>query len=148
MRISDRDNGYARLMVNVRKLSRGRTINVGVTDSPHAGSGLPTSTIGAIHEFGLGHVPQRSFLRGWVDENEQGWFASLKERVYRALLGDGAYADGFGQYAVDGVRARMRLGIGPALLEATIKRKQNGTTPLIETEQLINGIEYDVAEGA
>ena len=141
--ITDRDNGYRQLLTNVRKL-RGSTIRVGVNEEPHADSGLTNAELGAIHEFGLGKVPERSFLRAWVDQNQTGWMRWLKEHIYRALLGREAWEENFGKYAVDGIRARMRLGIMPPLAPATIARKENGNTPLIETEQLINAIEYEV----
>ena len=142
-RVIDQDRGYRALQVRARKMGRSE-VRVGVTDAPHAPGGEPTSFIGLIHELGLGHVSQRSFLRAWVDENQRGIFAWLKERVYRALMGRGAWEKNFGEYAVEGIRTRMRLGIMPPLLEATTRRKANGSTPLIETEQLINGIEYEV----
>jgi hypothetical protein len=148
VKITDRDHGFRQLMINARKMSRTQYVRVGVSDTPHDGSpGMSIAAIGAIHEFGIG-VPQRSFLRGWVDENQKGWVAKLRETVYRALTGREAWMKNFGEYAVEGVRARMRLGIGPPLLEATVKRKQNGSTPLIESEQLINGVEYDVGSDA
>lgn len=143
VQIVDRDHGYRNALTNVRKM--GRTIvRVGVTDAPHVGTDLTTAQLGAIHEFGLGHVPERSFLRAWVDENQNSWLRTLRELAYRAVMGREAWAENFGKYAVEGVRARMRLGIMPPLQTPTIARKLNGNTPLIESEQLINGIEYDV----
>ena len=144
--VTDTDNGYKQVLTNVRKL-RGTTVRVGVNEEPHEGSGgLTNAQIGAIHEFGLGTSPQRSFLRAWVDQNQRGWKAWLKEHLYRALFGREAWADNFGQYAVEGIRARMRLGIPPPLQKATADRKGDAT-PLIDTEQLIDAIEYDVQGG-
>jgi hypothetical protein len=144
-RVVDRDNGYSRVLKNVRSLEVRKGVSVGVNEEPHAGSrGMTNAQIGAIHEFGLGKNPQRSFLRAWVDQNQRGWVSWLRERVRRWLLGNEAWAEDFGQYVVDGVRARMRLGIPPPLQDATVKRKHGGSTPLIDTEQLINAVEYQV----
>lgn len=45
----------------------GLAVEVGLpSDRIHEPSGLPLSELGAIHEFGLGEIPERSFLRGAV----------------------------------------------------------------------------------
>ena len=138
----DEDRGFKHLMVN---LKRARTeVRIGVSDAPHEGSGgMTIAQIGALHEFGQGHNPERSFLRAWADSDEPSWLGRLKETLFRALLGDGRWVDDFGKYAVEGVRARIRLGIPPPLKHATVKRKKNGSTPLIESEQLLKGIVYE-----
>lgn len=142
--VHDIDHGYRQLLVNVRKMGRSH-VRVGVNEEQHAGrGGLTNAQLGAIHEFGLG-VPQRSFLRAWVDENQRGWLAAMKQLALRALYGREAWENRFGQYAVDGIKARMRAGIAPELQAATIARKASGNpTPLLDTEQLINAIEYEV----
>lgn len=144
--IQDRDNGFRQLLVNVRKFGR-FTVRVGVSDAPHEGSpGMSIADVGTIHEYGLG-VPRRSFLRGWVDENERGIVAWLRSAVLRAILGGADAADAFGRHAVAGIRARIRRHIPPALEDATVKRKGGNDTPLVDTEQLIDGIEYEVRRG-
>jgi hypothetical protein len=146
VRITDTDHGYARLMVNARKL-RSTVVRVGVNENVHEGSGgLTNAQIGAFHEFGTATIPQRSFLRAWVDGTQKGWTAWLKEHLYRALMGREAWAKNFGEYAVEGVRARMRLGIPPPLKDATVRRKDHAT-PLLDTDQLLNAVEYDVQGG-
>ncbi len=147
VRITDTDRGYKRVLTNVRKMGR-TVVRVGVNENPHVSrngkmSGLTNAALGAIHEFGLGRVPARSFIRAWVDENQRGWMRWLKERLYAALMGREAWADNFGKYAVEGIRARINLGISPPLEEETVRRKGHAT-PLIESEQLYNAIEYDV----
>ena len=143
--IHDRDNGYRELTQNVRKW-RGKTIKVGVNDSPHLGrGGLTNAQLGAIHEFGLGHVPQRSFLRAWVDQNQGEWMSWLRRGILASLLDNRQWASNFGKYAVREIQARIRAGIAPALQDSTIRRKASGNeTPLMDSEQLFNAIEYEV----
>ena len=147
VKITDKDNGYRQVLTNVRSL-RGTVVRVGVNEEMHVArngnaSGLTNAALGAIHEFGLGHVPQRSFIRAWIDENQRGVMRWLKEHLYRALMGREAWADNFGKYVVEGIRARINLGIPPPLEDETVRRKGHAT-PLIESEQLVKAIEYDV----
>jgi hypothetical protein len=141
--IKDEDNGYRELQQTVRKW-RKKTIKVGVNDDPHAGSpGLTNSSLGAIHEFGLGHVQERSFLRAWVDQQQGEWMAWLREGVLASLLKNRQWASNFGKYAVGQVRERIRAGIPPELRPETVRRK-GSDIPLIDTEQMINAVEYEV----
>lgn len=146
VRISDKDHGFKALRVAVRS-ARG-AVAVGVTDAPHEPTGIPTDVLGAIHELGLGTAPQRSFLRGWVDENQTGVRQSLAYWVTASLTKGVVWRtamNAFGAYCVKGIRTRMRAGIEPELLPETARRKGHDT-PLIDTEQLIDGIIYELHE--
>lgn len=49
----------------------GLAVEVGLpSDRIHTPSGKPLSVVGAIHEFGLHGIPERSFLRGAVMNNK------------------------------------------------------------------------------
>jgi hypothetical protein len=146
--ISDVDRGYRNVLANVRALRGGRMMRVGVTDAPHEGTpGMSVSDIGAIHEFGLGSAPQRSFLRAWVDKEQSNWLKRLRANVLAFVLSGTAWEAKFGQYCVDGIRTRIWENIPPALLDETVKRKAHeglDTTPLVASGQLIAGVEYEV----
>ncbi len=146
--IVDKDNGYKHLLVTVRKM-HGTSVKVGVSDAPHVGTpGMTIADIGAIHEFGGGTVPQRSFLRAWVDEHRSEWFSWLRRGIVGALFGrTQSWADDYGKYAVAGVRAKILSNIPPPLADETARRKQGNDIALVDTGQLLEGIEYEV-EGA
>lgn len=147
-RITDTDHGYRRLLTTVRKWKR-KTIKVGLSDAQHEGTDLTIAQLGAIHEFGLGNVPPRSFLRAWVDQNQKEWMSWLRTGVLEELMKSRQWASNFGRYAVKGVQALIRKGIPPELQDATVKakaRKGQPATPLIATEQLIDGVEYEVEQ--
>lgn len=148
VRIIDRDNGYRRLLMNVRKW-RKKTISVGVNDNPHEGSNLTNSALGAIHELGLGNNEPRSFLRAWIDQDQKDWMSWLRTGVLAELLKNRQWASNFGKYAVKSIQERIRRGIPPELKPATVKakeRKGQPATPLIATEQLIDAVEYEVEQ--
>ncbi len=146
--IRDQDHGYARALANVQSLRGGRMMRVGVTDKPHEGTpGMSVAAIGAIHEFGLGNAPQRSFLRAWVDEQQSSWLRKLRNSVLAFVLSGTSWEDKFGKYCVEGIRTRIWENIPPPLEEATVTRKARmgyDTTPLVASGQLIDGIEYEV----
>jgi hypothetical protein len=162
VKITDRDNGFRALVAKTKNV-RPVTIRVGVNGNPHHDAGgfatlhgaaphtpaapIANDELGAIHEFGLGNNPERSFLRAWLDD-EKLWLPELEKELDaadpRVPL---AWAKRFGAFAVESVRARMRRGILPELKVDTILRKMNGDTPLIETEQLMKAVEFDVKEG-
>jgi hypothetical protein len=131
-------------------------VKVGVfgpaADEIEEGSNYTVAQIAEVHEFGLGHVPERSFLRAYLDENE--------DRLIRALLlllqaqVKAAVARGskvtiteqtnvlnkLGLFMVGEIQKRISARIAPVLADETIRRKtingKAGDVPLINTGQL------------
>lgn len=144
VRITDRDNGYEHLRFALRNI-HGQSILIGVNEEPHEGSpGLTNADVGKFQEFGTRTIPARSFLRAWVDQQEGSWppkiSAAITQWLYRQVTG-ASWQAAFGEWAVGQVRARMRQHIPPPLAPQTVKRK-GSDTPLIDTEQLIDAIEW------
>lgn len=108
---------------------------------------LTIGEIAAIHEFGLGSVPQRSFLAGWADENpDKIKNAILKgaQALVRGSIKDPIqFLNAFGAWAVGQVQRRMAQNIPPPLAPATIKRK-GSSVALIDTGQLRSSISFRV----
>lgn len=113
----------------------------------HAAEGEESSTatvadVASYHEFGLG-VPQRSFIRGWADENEKvnkQRLSDIAKAVMSARISSPRMGlTRFGLLAVAEIQQRMAEGIPPALDEATVKAK-GSSTPLIDTGQLRSSI--------
>jgi len=147
--IVDRDRGYRALVKRVGAAARGRAVTVGV----HSGEGgAPSSTgggtvadIASIHEFGLG-VPERSFVRGWVDSNEDTANRLLREvgeAIVRGRYNVDTGLDRAGLVMAASMQQRIRGHIPPELSPATIARK-GSSTPLIDTGQLVASITHKV----
>jgi hypothetical protein len=138
VQIYDADHGFAAIVTKRLNSVRGQ-VDVGVDDRPHEPSGVPTDEIGACHEFGLGHMPQRSFLRAWVDESH----LIIREKLNALLLETIIYGKDwrapFGQWVVDRLRQKIWLVIPPPLQDATLERKGDAP-PLVDTGQLVNAI--------
>jgi phage gpG-like protein len=129
---------------------KGAVIKVGVFADARArqGEGPTNAEVAAIHEFGLGHVPERSFLRVTVEQH--------REEILRNIrtVGKGLFKSGeelriglerFGLWFVSKMQARIRAHISPALKQSTIDRK-GSSTPLIDSGQLLNSLTYKVGK--
>lgn len=116
-------------------------------EQPHPNSGLTIGEIAAIHEFGLGHVPERSFVRDFVDEQEDAikfLMSSLVSQYAEGKLTMPQACAKLGEFLAEGMKARMDEGIAPALLDATIRRKESGSSvPLEDTRTLRDAISYE-----
>lgn len=147
MSVTDRDNGFKALVARMKFETQG--ISVGVDSRPHDPTGIPTDEIAMAHEFGIG-VPERSFLRAWVEDNENVIFGMLRKWAAAIVTGEITYAEAqqrFGEFAVNSIRSRIIRGIDPPLLPETIDRKETGrfaTIPLINTGQLHDAIIYQI----
>lgn len=148
-RIIDRDRGYRALLRRVQAAARGRAVTIGVHSgeggAPAAGGGT-VADVASIHEFGLGNVPERSFVRGWADEKKND-----NERILRGIgeaivRGDYSVEVGLeraGLLMVASMQQRIRGGIAPELADVTVARK-GSSTPLIDTGQLVSSITHKV----
>ena len=107
---------------------------------------LTVLDVGTIHEFGLGNVPERSFIRGWADENKEKNAKTISLLMRSVAQGKRTAEDAaniIGLRFVGEIQRRMRDRIPPPLKPATIARK-GSDVPLIDTGQLRSSIQYKV----
>lgn len=157
MKVKDKDLGYAALVRRVYSLDSPK-VSVGIHEEDgakeHEDAGMTVVALGAIHEFGLGNVPERSFIRAWFDENQD----RAKEALRRLMVSvvDGKRQpkqalDLFAQWALGEMQKRMAAGIPPALQPETVRKKtragKKGETPLIDTGQLRSSLSYEIMDG-
>src|SRR5262245_39865552 len=100
VRVTDRDHGYKERLKAISKIGR-HVVNVGIQGdraaAKHQGAAqkksgfaalvttaksLSVGEVAAIHEFGLG-VPERSWLRAWVDGDKASIYATLRALANR-----------------------------------------------------------------
>lgn len=150
--IRDRDTGIGKFL----KRLRSPEVTTGVHSADGAaieeGSDLTVAEIAAIHEYGLG-VPERSWLRDFVDENRE-QLLDMLERTSLQIAGGHQTAEvamaRFGLAVVGMIKQRVIAGIDPPLEEATKKQKKQVTggdakdTPLIRFGQFVSAIAHEV----
>lgn len=120
------------------------------------GANITVAELAAIHEFGLGNMPERSFIRSYFDGNgpELGQLLMrlMTQAVKRAVTTGKPITDvikrdilsKIGLRAVADIQERISAGeITPPLLPATIARK-GSSVPLIDTGQLRSAITFEV----
>lgn len=152
MSVRDTDRGASYLLKRAAQLANRTSFGVGVPEN--AGTypdGTPVTTVAAAHEFGLGNVPQRSFIRSWYDGKGEGFWGRELARMAQQSLMQGtdlnALIAQFGERSVQEIRARMDAGIAPELQDETVARKRaSGSatpeTPLEDTHQLREAITW------
>jgi hypothetical protein len=152
IQIKDSDPGFKKTR---RRLKFGPRVwaHVGVSDVPHEPDGGPTDEIGFAHEFGIG-VPERSFLRAWVDEN----MGPIREKVVQLAaevvaeeLTEREAHTALGAWAAKGVRDKIMRGIAPPLAIRTVLAKEKAGyadpgTALFATGQLLDAIIFETPE--
>jgi hypothetical protein len=107
---------------------------------------LTVLEIATIHEFGLGHNPERSFIRAWFDEKKDENELLIKKIAEQYLAGKITREQGLdllGVRFVASVQKRIRDRIEPPLAKSTEDRK-GSSVPLIDTGQLRSSITFKV----
>lgn len=152
-RVEDKDLGLNRIIRTLNKDLDGVVVKVGVQAKDKAvrrGKGgsirntdQPLAVIAAIHEFGLGDMPQRSFLRSAYDENLP-MIDKMIQRVANGAvfgLGTNAALNQLGNVVQGMVQRKIVDGPFVPNSPATIKRKKS-SKPLIDTGNLRQSIRY------
>lgn len=160
MSVVDRDFGFKSLLSNMMDAD-GSAVFVGIRQAKGAevypesdpSDAATMAEIATINEFGSPehHIPERSFLRATLDENEDRFQKRLGTALGEIITEPHAAERALGmlgEVAVGSVQARMAQGIAPALSPVTIaERARKGrpsTKPLIDTGRLRQSIEYEV----
>lgn len=152
-RVEDKDLGLNRIIRTLNKDLDGVVVKVGVQAKDKAvrrGKGgsirdtdQPLAVIAAIHEFGLGDMPQRSFLRSAYDENLPVIDKMIQRVANGAVFGLGTNAalNQLGNVVQGMVQRKIVDGPFVPNSPATIKRKKS-SKPLIDTGHLRQSIRY------
>lgn len=102
--------------------------------------------LATIHEYGLGHVPERSFLRASLIANQTRYSNIIKAKMLDILNERSSalqFKQKLGELAVKDVKEYVLTGSFKPLKPATIKRKRS-SRPLIHTGRLRQSVTYQV----
>lgn len=142
-----------RLQAMLERLQQRKQVKIGIpTGSGSTEDGeLTMAQLAAIHEFGAGPIPERSFLRVPLRANAEFYVDILEHglaQVLREELTIGQVYEQIGARAAADSQNAISQGIAPALKPATVRRKtvdgKKGTTPLIDEGRLLESIDYVV----
>lgn len=153
--VKDTDRGYKALRQRLTKAAAGARVSVGVHeaegDQPAGDDGEATVLdVAVFNEFGTEHIPPRSFIGAWEDENVDEHKSQLRKIgqavVKGAIPSVEVGLERFGLHAVGEVQQRIAAGIAPENAESTVERK-GSSTPLINHGQLRSAIAHHVKSG-
>jgi hypothetical protein len=141
----DRDLGWKKLGKTL-KSRKDRVTTVGVHADRDARSDMANNLMLAmVHEFGLG-VEERSWLRDTIDANESVYILFINKLAGQVLLGRITQKQAIillGAKVKADMKNRIVAGISPPNSEIT-KARKGSSTPLIDSSQFINSIDYEV----
>jgi hypothetical protein len=149
--IVDVDTGWSDLLAEVRKLD-GAGVLVGLLQdvgSEMTDEGVTVAGYAAINEFGSndGRIPERSFLRSTVAENERRYVSELVEAAGQVIDGKASVDQAFGLVGLGAeldVKDKIRDLRAPPNAPMTLAKKFPGDNPLIDTGRMRQGISHQV----
>jgi phage gpG-like protein len=166
--IVDDHSNWDKVVAELGKIKRSY-VKVGYLESggEYPGSGLPMAGVAAVHEWGCDikvtdamrgylhaigihlknttgtvHIPERSFMRSWADENTnkiESAIAKLVDGITQGQLTSYDALSKLGAGAQGGIQAKFRDNDWTPL-------KFREGTPLVHTGQLRSGIHFQVVE--
>jgi hypothetical protein len=130
-------------------ITKGSEFSVGVTEKkgakPHGEGPMTVAQIALMQEYGLG-VPERSFLRSWVDENQamiQEDFRKATAAVLRLKMTFEQAVNILGTKYAAMIQKKIVERIPPKNADSTIASK-GSDVPLIDTGVLRASISYQL----
>ena len=158
VQVQDVDRGLKAILKAVFGMKRNRpSVAVGITAANGASSqdGVTALDKGIWNEFGTQkrsggwHVPPRSFVRAWFDENRaqaHRKLAGLMRQVLAGKIDEEKAFDRFGVWCTASMKDRIKRQVPPPNAESTVDRK-GSSTPLIDTGHLRSAISYETRHG-
>lgn len=144
------DNGADEMIKDLQK--KRKVLSVGVlppdSEALYPGTDNTVGEVSLFQEFGTTNIPARPFMRAWTDENQKKIREELKKALQKVVLhkgGNEARAlSALGKKYAQQVKARVRAGTGMlANAQSTIDKKGKDT-PLVDTERMVEAIDYKV----
>jgi hypothetical protein len=135
-------------LADVVKRIQDSAVTVGIhsdTGMHDDAEGMTVAQIGAIHEFGDGNSPERSFLRSTLGKKRAKYISDIGKIANSAIQGKRDARDGMGllgRQAEGDIKLTIRDMKEPANRPSTIRQKKGVDNPLIDTGQMLNSIRW------
>ena len=107
--------------------------------------GMTVAQLGAIHEFGGGNSPERSFLRSTLGKKRAKYISDIGKIAKSAIQGKRDARDGMGllgRQAEGDIKLTIRDMKDPPNAESTKRQKKGVDNPLQDTDQMLNSIRW------
>lgn len=140
---SDDDRTFKKIMQRAQSFN-GHELDVGIVRGGVGKNGTPIAEYAFYNEFGTEHIPERSFMRSTVDE-EQGRAQQMEARLLGDLL-DGKKTTAecariIGTFWREHIRQKIASNVPPPNAPSTLRQKK-GFVTLVDTGALYRAIRY------
>ena len=149
MSVIDRDMGYRDLLAAFATLADEPYVTVGIHEDvggyKAADDGATVAEYATYNEFGMG-VPERSFLRSTVDQEQDEIAARLTQAITDQIDGRRPMRQGLsrlGAYTVGRVKMTIRDLDTPPNAPATIAKKDSDN-PLVDSARMRSSVDFEV----
>jgi len=129
----------------LKKLRKGKTLDVGFMSDATYPDGTPVAMVAAIQNYGApaAGIPARPFFSNMVREKSPEWGESLGEVLKANDYDSDAAMKAMGLGIEGQLQDSIRATNSPPLAEATVDRK-GFNKPLIDTAHLLNSVQSAV----
>lgn len=135
---------WDKVKLNLKKLNNAYTA-IGFFSKDTNSEGALMAAIAAVHEFGWGNSPERSFMRAWFDGNKKK-IEQMQNKLYnQILIGRISPETGLkrlGEWAQGEIRQFIIELKDPPNKAVTIAAK-GSSSPLIDTGQMVNTVRHE-----
>jgi phage gpG-like protein len=147
--VKDDKREQKRIEKLLQKMSKAPHVAVGILQDEAVADNFSMVDLALVHEFGSkdGRIPQRSFMRATCDakRNEHIKLADvLQSKIIEGKLNLRQALGQLGEVAEKDMVQAINNGLLPQLKPATIRRKKNGSKPLIDTGRLKGSIKHEI----
>jgi len=117
---------------------------VGVPEGTGRDDGLSNAFLAYIHDNGspINNIPARPFIKQTIEENAE----YVSKMMLKALMSKDpeAILAELGEVMAGKIKAKIMMGVDPALQPETVKKKKGNALPLFDTGQMMESINYIV----
>lgn len=130
------------------KLGESKTLRVGFLEGATYPDGKSVAMIAAGNEFGdpAMNRPPRPFFRNMIADKSPQWGDDIGKIAVATNYDTSTLLPLMGERIKDQLQGSIREFYDPPLSPYTIKKKGNDK-PLIETNHMLNSVDYDIKDG-
>lgn len=144
MSVKEIDLGWGKILRNMKKIDK-TILKVGIQAGDMAADGKNTMAfIGAVHEFGTEHIPQRSFIRSALNDNQKkiaDFAGELGEQIILGKKTPKQALNLMGLKITGMIQEKITDGDFTPLAPATVRAKKSNK-PLIDTGRMRASIKH------
>lgn len=144
MSVKEIDLGWGKILRNMKKIDK-TILKVGIQAGDMAADGKNTMAfIGAVHEFGTEHIPQRSFIRSALNDNQKkiaDFAGELGEQIILEKKTPKQALNLMGLKITGMIQEKITDGDFTPLAPATVRAKKSNK-PLIDTGRMRASIKH------